>query len=367
MRVILAGGGTAGHINPAIAIADTVKKHNPQSEILFVGTSGGMEHTLVPKAGYEIEYINVSGFKRKISLENAASFAKACGAVVKCRKIIRSFSPDVVIGTGGYVSGPLLFAASMMGIPTLIHEQNVFAGMTSKMLSSRVNTVCISFEKSRERFEKSDNVVLTGNPVRENLFGISQSDAKAALGIDEKPLVVAFGGSLGAKRLNDVMTEYIKSLSDKEVNLLFATGERGYESVSASLGEFSDSRVKVVKYIYNMDEAMQAADLLICRAGAITLSELNALGKPSVLIPSPNVTDNHQYYNAKALCDNGAALMIEEKDLDNARFIREVDGLLADKKRLGEMAEKSRNMGITNATELIYGEILKILKEKSFV
>ena len=362
MRVILAGGGTAGHINPAIAIADTIKKHEPDSEFLFVGTKEGMEHILVPKAGYDIEYVEVKGFKRKLSVENAAAVFKACTACLKCRGIIKSFKPDVVVGTGGYVSGPLLFEASALGIPTLIHEQNVFAGMTSKMLSPRVDTVCISFEKSRERFKKAKNVVLTGNPVREKLFDISPSEARKNLGIGNSPFVVAFGGSLGAQRLNEVMAEYIKSIKNKDVKVLFATGERGFDDVSKTLGGNVPDGTKIVKYIYNMDEAMQAADLLVCRAGAITLSEINALGKPSVLIPSPNVTDNHQYYNAKALSDNGAALMTEEKDLDNESFVRTVDKLLSDKNKLKSMSEKSREMGITNATELIYREILKVSK-----
>lgn len=361
MRVLLAGGGTAGHINPAVSIADTIKRKEPGSEFLFVGTKDGMESKLVPKAGYNIEFIEVSGFKRKLTPKNIIAVMKAVHACNKCRGIIKKFKPDVVIGTGGYVSGPLLFAASRMKIPTLIHEQNVFAGLTSKMLSDRVNTVCISFEESRPKFQKAKNVVLTGNPIRQELFDLTYSQARERLGADSKPLIVAFGGSLGAARLNESMVGYIKSMDEGKCNILFATGEREFDAVSKALEGVDKKGVEVVKYIYNMNEAMQAADLLVCRAGAITVSELNALGKPSVLIPSPNVTDNHQFYNAKALADRNAAVMIEEKDLDDKTFRNTVNKLLENRTRLEEMSLCSKEMGIRNSNELIYNEIKKII------
>lgn len=360
MRVLLAGGGTAGHINPAISIADTIRKNEPDSEFLFVGTEKGMENTLVPKAGYKIEHIEVSGFKRKLTAENIVAVYKAFDACVKCRGIIKKFKPDIVIGTGGYVSGPLLYAATSMKIPALIHEQNVFAGLTSKMLAGRVDTVCISFEESRGRFEKAKNIVLTGNPIRQELFDLSYFQARERLGVDDKPLLVSFGGSLGATRLNESMTSYIKNMPEGECNVLFATGEREYEYVLNALEGIDKKGVKVVKYIYNMNEVMQAADLLVCRAGAITVSEINALGKPSVLIPSPNVTDNHQFYNAKALVDKGAAVMIEEKDLDDKIFRTTVSRLLKNSAELGKMADLSGKMGIKNANRLIYNEIKKL-------
>lgn len=361
MRVLLAGGGTAGHINPAISIADTIKKKQPDSEFMFVGTKSGMESTLVPKSGYNIDFIEVSGFKRSLTPKNILSVLKAVNACGKCRKIIKKFKPDVVIGTGGYVSGPLLFAASSMGIPTLIHEQNVFAGLTSKMLSGKVDTVCISFEESRGRFEKAKNIALTGNPIRQELFEVTYEEGRKRMGVDEKPLIVAFGGSLGAARLNKSMVSYIKAMEEGKCNILFATGERGFDGVKDALAGVDKKGVNVVKYIYNMNEAMQSADLLVCRAGAITLSEINALGKPAVLIPSPNVTDNHQYFNAKALADNNAAVMIEEKELDDKKFRETVDELLFNKEKLRKMSESSEKMGIRNANELIYNEIMKIV------
>ncbi len=362
MRVLLAGGGTAGHINPAISIADTIKGYEPDSEFLFVGTKNGMESNLVPKSGYNIEFIEVSGFKRALTIKNAIAVLKALSASGKCRKIIKKFKPDIVIGTGGYVSGPLLFAASSMKIPTLIHEQNVFAGLTSKMLSGKVDTVCISFEDSRKRFEKAKNIVLTGNPVRQELFDLTYEQARAKLGLDEKPLLVSFGGSLGATRLNESMTEYIKTMPEGRYNVLFATGEREYQGVLKALEGVDKKGVKVVKYIYNMNEVMQAADLLVCRAGAITVSEINALGKPSVLIPSPNVTDNHQFFNAKALVDKNAAVMIEEKDLNHKTFSDTVNDLMNNCVKRREMAVLSGKMGIRNANDLIYAEIKKLKK-----
>lgn len=361
MRVILAGGGTAGHINPALAIADTIKRHYPKSDFLFVGTKEGMESTLVPKAGYKIEYIKVSGFKRKVTPGNLVSVLRAARACLKCRKIIKDFDPDIVIGTGGYVSGPLLYTAVSMKIPTLIHEQNVFAGMTSKMLGSKVDTVCISFEKSRKSFEKARNVVLTGNPLRSELFNMTHEEARRKLGLDSRPFLVTFGGSLGAGKINEIMVRYIKSSDPDKCRILFATGNREYETVMSELRGIHKDGFDVVNYIYNMDQVMQAADLLVCRAGAITVSELNALGKPAVLIPSPNVTDNHQYYNAKALSDNNAAVLIEEKNLEFESFSETVNNLLVNTGKLSEMGANSAKMGIKNATELILKEIEKII------
>ncbi len=362
MRVLLSGGGTAGHINPALTIANTIKEHQPESEFLFVGTKKGMESTLVPKSGYNIKFIDVNGIKRAITIKNMVSVLKACVACVRCRGIIKDFNPDIVIGTGGYVSGPLLKTASSMGIPTLIHEQNVFAGMTSKMLSKSVDTVCISFEKSRAKFTGAKNVVLTGNPLRTELFKTTKEEARKSLGVDNRPFIVSFGGSLGAKRINDCMIDFIKQVPKGKYNILFATGEREYETVSKQLKGIEKEGISVVKYIYNMDEAMNGADLLVCRAGAITVSELNALGKPSVLIPSPNVTDNHQYFNAKALADNGCAMLIEEKDLSNELFNKLVMELLDDSNKLKTMAENSAKLGIKNSAEIIYEEVNKLLK-----
>ena len=371
MRVIFAGGGTAGHINPALAVAKYIKDKEPDAEILFVGIEKGMESELVPKAGFNIKYIDVLGFKRSINVQNIVAVAKVINAFFQSNKIIKDFKPDIVIGTGGYVSGPVLASAVMAKIPTLIHEQNVFAGMTSKILGNIVDIVCISFEESMKSFKNAKKIVHTGNPLRKELFGISKKDARERLNIGNKPFIVAFGGSLGAQRLNDAVLDFIyKSKGDENFELLLATGGGQFEAVTNELWQKGITKnnspnVKVVKYIHNMDEVLAAADLIIARAGAITISEINALGKPSILIPSPNVTNNHQEYNARALEKEGAAIVFTEKELQENVLCRTINELIVDEKALKKMSQSSMRMGIKNGTEKIYNLIIELLKEKS--
>ncbi len=362
MRVICAGGGTAGHINPALAIASEIAGRQPESKFLFIGTKKGMETTLVPKAGYDIQYIDTEGFSRSLTPSNIKVIIKAGLSVFKAKKIIKTFKPDIVIGTGGYVSGPVLFAASMLKIPTLIHEQNVFAGMTSRMLSGRVDTTCISFAESEKSFPKAKKIVLTGNPVRSALFKTDKKSARRALGIDQKPFIVSFGGSLGAKTINNACVRFIKS-GAAGCNMLFATGTANYDEVMKELGTVPDN-VKVVPYIYDMENVINAADLLICRAGAITVSEITALGKASVLIPSPNVTDNHQYYNAKAVADANAAVLITEQQLaENPDALnKKTAELISDRAALCEMERNSEKCGIKDGCDRIYNEVIKLVR-----
>ncbi len=363
MRVICAGGGTGGHINPAIAIAKHIAQKNPGSEFLFVGTKNGMEKTLVPKAGFPITFIDVYGFKRSLSLSNLKTVCKAFTSLLKCRKIIKDFKPDVVVGTGGYVSGPVLAAASFMKIPTVILEQNVFAGMTSKMLSKLVDTVCLGFEETRKSFPDAKKVVLTGTPIRDELFLTDKESARKRLGINSKPFVVCFGGSLGAETINNAMTDFINKQAKDNYNVLFATGENSYKDTVKNITNTNDN-IKVVPYIYNMDQVMNAADLLICRSGAITTCEIAALGKPSVLIPSPNVTDNHQHYNAKALSDKDASVLITEQQLkENPEILNNtIISLLKDKEKLQKMSENALKIGIKDGCERIYNEIKTVVK-----
>ncbi len=363
MRVICAGGGTGGHINPAIAIAKHIAQKNPESEFLFVGTKNGMEKTLVPKAGFSITFIDVCGFKRSLSLSNLKTVYKAFTSLLKCKKIIKDFKPDVVVGTGGYVSGPVLAAASFMKIPTVILEQNVFAGMTSKMLSKLVDTVCLGFEETRKSFPDAKKVVLTGTPIRDELFLPDKESARKALEIDSRPFVVCFGGSLGAETINNAMTDFINNHAFDKYNVLFATGENSYKNISGNIKN-ANNNIKVVPYIYNMDMVMNAADLLICRSGAITTCEIAALGKPSVLIPSPNVTDNHQHYNAKALSDKDASVLITEQQLkDKPEVLNDtITSLLKDKEKLQKMSENALKIGIKDGCERIYNEIKTVVK-----
>ncbi|OQB15684.1 MAG: UDP-N-acetylglucosamine--N-acetylmuramyl-(pentapeptide) pyrophosphoryl-undecaprenol N-acetylglucosamine transferase [Firmicutes bacterium ADurb.Bin193] len=370
MRILFAGGGTAGHINPAIAVAKYLMKKDDKSQILFVGTEKGLETGLVPRAGFDIKYIDVLGFKRSISLRNILAVFKAFTAYRQSVKIIKEFMPDAVIGTGGYVSGPVLAAAARRKIPTLIHEQNVSPGITSMILSQMVDAVCISFSESEKKFKKAKRIEHTGNPLREELFSVTKAEAKVKLGLDSRPFIVAFGGSLGAKRLNEAIIELINVLGKKaDFQLLFATGEAQYKEVSGALKKrrITDKtmpNIRLVPYIHNMADVLAAADLVIARAGAITISELNALGKPSILIPSPNVTDNHQEYNARALEKAGAAVVFTEDELAGKTLAKAVSDLISDSERLAQMSKNSESMGIKNGTQKIYEIIEKMLEKK---
>jgi len=365
LRIILAGGGTAGHINPAIAIANFIRLKDPDAQILFIGTEHGMERELIPREGYDITFIRVSGMKGKRNLKNlvpAAQFVLAIGA---CRRIIRRFRPDVVVGTGGYVCAPVVAAANSMHIPTLIHEQNVFPGSAIRMLAKRSDVTAISFGESARYLGDAKEILLTGNPIRPAVLQADRARARKELGLSDERYIVAFGGSLGAKRINEVMCDYIASIRhDTSVRLCFATGERGYQEVMNTLHERGLEHlghVEVKKYIHNMDVALAAADLAICRSGAITVSELMALGVPSILIPSPNVTNNHQEYNARALADNGAAVMIAEKDFDVHSLERETKRLLDHPQILRETAEHAIAMSKTQATEMIYDKLVSMM------
>ena len=366
MRVIVSGGGTAGHINPALSIAKKILEKEPKSQILFVGTPNGMENSLVKKAGFPIEHIEVQGFRRKITLENLKALYLAAVGVEKAKKILRSFKPDVVIGTGGYVSFPILRAAAKLKIPTLIHEQNALAGLTTKKLSKVVDTVCISFEKSRSQLPcKKEKIVLTGNPVDPAVGTLSRSRMRSELGISA-PFLLSFGGSLGAGPINAAVFELAKNFSShKPIFHTHAFGKREYEKYAAMDGENKICRfgnVKFEEYIYDMPRQLAAADLVICRAGAITLAELSLMGKPAILIPSPNVTDNHQYKNARVFEEAGAAILIEDKDLTAERLENVVAELLFDPNKLSQMSEKMKTLSHAGADEAIWKEISRITK-----
>ena len=303
MRVLFAGGGTAGHINPAISIADYIKNREEDFEALFIGTERGLEKKLVPASGYKIRYIDICGFDRKNLLKNFSVVAKLIKSRLECQKIIREFKPDYVVLTGGYVSGPVAMAAKKAGIPALIHEQNVYPGLTVKGAEKYVDCVAISFEETAQHMKDPKKCVVTGNPVRTEILEADKEKAREELGLSEKPFVLVFGGSLGAQRINETMIEVLKKATqEKKVSVLFGTGDRNFQDISAKLkdeGVVLDDEIKVVPYINNMATAMAAADLVVSRAGAITVSEIAALSKPSILIPSPNVVRNHQEQNAR--------------------------------------------------------------------
>lgn len=365
MRVLLTGGGTAGHINPAIAIANYIKEKEPDSEFLFVGTERGLEKTLVPKCGYDITFIDVMGLRRSLSVENIKVFINYVKSTGVAKRIIKNFKPDVVIGTGGYVCAPVVKAAASLKIPTLIHEQNVFPGLAIKMLAGKADITAISFEETRNMM-KAKKMVLTGNPLRPDLFAVHDIDlVRAHYGFDEKPIVLMFGGSLGAEKMNEALVQMIEGSLIKDFNLIASTGERHFESVSEAIKKSTDltkvKNIKVVPYIYNMEEIFFAADVVVGRAGAITVSEITALGKAAVLIPSPYVAHNHQEYNARYLEKNGAARVVLENEVNGARICKEISSILKNQETLAKMQSDSRKIGIADACKIIYNYIKEMI------
>lgn len=368
MRVLLAGGGTAGHINPALAIADYIKSQE-KCEFLFVGTGEGIETELVPRYGYRLRLIRIHGFERKINVQNFKNIFEILWCVSESKKIIRDFKPDVVIGTGGYVAGPVLYAAAKMRIPTLIHESNAYPGVTTKILSGYVDTVALGSAAAEKHLKKYKRIINTGNPVRPEILSTDENHARQKLGLCDRPFILSFGGSLGARDFNKAVVDWISKVGDKkQYDILMGTGKLNqYEAVlnrfdenGFDLEKNKDS-VKVSEYIYNMDVCMSAADIVISRAGASTLSELTALGRAAILVPSPYVTANHQEHNARELERMGAAKVVLEKDLNADTLNAAVESLTRDKKKLDDMKKASKAMGKTDATDVIYREIKKLM------
>ncbi len=355
MKVLVSGGGTAGHINPAIAIAKRMKREY-NAEILFIGRQKGMENDLVQKEGFDIKYIEVEGLIRSLSPKNIKVLIKYITAIQKAKKIIREFAPDVVVGTGGFVCAPVMTAANALNIPTLIHEQNVFPGMTVKMSANFVNVVATSFEDMKKYVSEkvAKKCILTGNPLRENLFDLTYDEARKKLGIGDEIFIVTVGGSLGAKTINNALCEIINNCTQENIKILGGTGERFYNEVMENIDkEKLTENVSVVPYIYNMNEVLPAADLIISRSGAVTVSELAALGRPAILIPSPNVTHNHQEYNARSVSSRGGAVLICERDLKEGLVAETVNKLLENPQKLKEMSEYANKMAIADGTKRI--------------
>jgi UDP-N-acetylglucosamine--N-acetylmuramyl-(pentapeptide) pyrophosphoryl-undecaprenol N-acetylglucosamine transferase len=370
MKVLLAGGGTAGHINPALAIAGYIKNKRNDAEFLFIGNRDGMEQRLVPQAGFEIKSITISGFKRSFSpksmLENIKTVSRTFTSSREAKKIIAEFKPDICIGTGGYVSGPVIRTAAKMGIPCIIHEQNAYPGITNKMLAKSVKKVMLAVPDAKKYFDKNIDFVITGNPVRQEILTAKKEESRKELGLDNRPVVLSFGGSLGARKINEAVADLVaRSGIDGRYQHIHAYGSYGDwfpQLVEEKGTDIADcSNLDIRPYIDNMPTCMAAADLVICRAGAITLSEIQAMGKPAILIPSPNVAENHQYHNAMALVNAGAADIIEEKDLTGAALMRKTDKMLLNPEKLEKYSENSRKMAITDANERIYSVVKKVL------
>lgn len=377
MKLLFATGGTAGHINPALAVASYIRDNYDNTEILFIGTEDHMESRLVPNANFDFKTIEINGFSRSFSpkaiIKNVKTIFKLVKSQQESEKIIKEFSPDVVIGFGGYVSGPVLQKAVRMGIPCCIHEQNAYPGITNKQLAKQVDKVMLTVEDAKKHIDCKNEPVITGLPVRGELLNKNKKDARNELGIVEnKKLVLSFGGSLGAKPLNDAMFDILVEHSKNgQVYHIHSVGTNGVDYldkfIDAGFDKVSDTvvrkgNVEVRKYIDNMDVCMAAADLVIGRAGASSLSEIEAMGKASVLIPSPYVAENHQYHNAMALVNRNAARIIEEKDLNTKSLLAVVNELLSSDELLFTIEENAYKMAITDARERITDIILSLVK-----
>ncbi|WP_419750280.1 undecaprenyldiphospho-muramoylpentapeptide beta-N-acetylglucosaminyltransferase [Terrisporobacter petrolearius] len=368
MKVLLSGGGTGGHVYPAIAIANKIKEENPDCEILFVGTEKGIESEIVPKYGYELKTVTVQGFRRKMDFENVKRVFKLCKGLEQSRRIVKKYKPDIVIGTGGYVSGPVLFNSALNKTVTIVHEQNSFPGVTNKILSKVVTRVLTSFEDSHERFpeESRNKLVLTGNPVRKEILQSRKSTSRKKLGISEdKKMVLCYGGSGGSEEINDAMRLVIKNMVKEDIAFIFATGKLYYDEFMESLRDVSlKPYQRVMPYLDNMADGLSASDIVIGSAGAISLAEITALGKPSIIIPKAYTAENHQEYNAKSIESQGAGIAILEKDLTPEKLNEVVFKLLGDRELLIDMANASKSIGKPQAIDLIYDEIMKAYNEK---
>lgn len=373
MRVLIAAGGTAGHVNPALAIAKEIEKHCPGAEIHFAGRKKGMEYGLVTKAGYPFHHIEVNGIQRKLTLRNVARNVKAmyhlalsapCAAA-----ILRKVQPDLVIGAGGYVSGPVVQTAAKKGILTAIHEQNAFPGITNKILAKSVDLVFVAMPDAVERLSPAakGKTFVVGNPVREAMWNTDRTAARKALGAkDGQIVVVSFGGSLGAQRLNEAVAELaVWELKERDFLHIHATGsieKKDFAALAKKLNIDNDARFQIREYIEDMPSMLAAADLVISRAGALTLAEISAVGRAAVLIPSPNVAENHQYYNAMQLEKLGAARVLEEKNLGQGALQKTVDEITHSQASLMEMGAKARALAQPDSLEKIWTHLEQLLK-----
>lgn len=372
MKVLIAGGGTGGHINPALAIASIIKQHEPDSEFLFAGTPFGMEAKLIPQEGYAFAPIKVKGFQRKLTIKNIGRNIKAAAYLVtagsRAKHIINDFKPDIAIGTGGYVSGPVIQKAADMGIPCAVHEQNAYPGVTNKILAKSVDKIMLTVEDALKYFGNDIDYTVTGLPVRSGILSSSRTEARKKLGLDDSMCILSFGGSLGAGCINETMAEVIKWHTSQKlkINHIHGYGGMGRDTFPQFLKEnnipLKSQRLRVTEYINDMDICLAAADLVICRSGASTLAELEAMGRGSILIPSPVVAGNHQFHNANVLGRAGAAVVIEQKNVTSEKMIEKVKYFYNNQSELVRMSENARKLYIADTPERIW-QVISGLKK----
>lgn len=372
MRAIIAAAGTGGHINPGIAIANKIKQKEKDSEILFLGTIRGLENDLVPRAGYTLKTVEAYGYGRRLTIQNIKNVLKNFKGISETKKIIKEFKPDVLIGTGGYISAIACVAAKKYKIPVVLHESNAFPGASVKMFAKKADCVLVGFEDAKKRLAKAKKVIVTGTPTKIKNIKVNKEtkiNIKKELGFkdENKPLILVYGGSQGAKSINETLIEIIVNKLNKDYQIMWAAGPTQYDMIKEEL-EGKDininniENIKIVPYIYNMEEIMNVSDLVVCRSGALTITEIALLGKPAIFIPFPNAAENHQEYNAKVLENINAAKIILDKDLTGKKLAGTIKEMIIDEKKLIQMGENAKKIAMENVEEKIYEEIKKVLQ-----
>ena len=369
MRIIMSGGGTGGHIYPAITIIRAIQKKVQSCEVLFIGTQEGLESDIIPKEGFKLSTIDVRGFERRLSVHNVLTIVKTIGSVWQAREIILKFKPDIVIGTGGYVCGPVLLAASLMGIPTMIQEQNVIPGITNKILARFVDKIAVGYAEAKANFSYKEKVFVSGNPIRSEVILATRDESITALDLDPaKRTILISGGSRGARSINQAMLQVHQQFAGRQdIQLLHVTGQSEYNGIVGKLKQCCIDTVKagniIIKpYLYNMPQALAAADIAVFRAGAVGLAELTARGIPSILVPYPFAAENHQEFNARVMEKQGAAVVIRDAELNGARLVEVLTELVSSPQKLAAMAAASKNIGCPEAAERIAQMALTMIK-----
>lgn len=370
MRVIIAAAGTGGHINPGIAIANKIKQEQKNSKIIFIGTTRGLENDLVPRAGYELRTINAYGLSKKLTIENIKKMYKTLKGFKEAKKIIEDFKPDIVIGTGGYICGAVISAAKKLNIPTMLHESNAFPGKAVKMLAKKTDTILVSFEDAISRIKHAKNIVYTGTPVKlkkQNYTNIEKAEILKKADLKEnKPIVLVFGGSQGAKKINEALLSIIKNKSNKNYQVIWATGPKQYDIIKEELENSNINinnveGIKILPYIYNMEEMMNVVDIVVARSGAMTITEISNVGKPSILIPLPNVSHNHQLYNAKVLENQNAAKIIIDDNLNGEILNKTINEIVSNRSKMIQMGQNALKISTVDVENKIYSEVEKLV------
>jgi UDP-N-acetylglucosamine--N-acetylmuramyl-(pentapeptide) pyrophosphoryl-undecaprenol N-acetylglucosamine transferase len=365
MKIVISGGGTGGHIYPALALIREIQKETNDVQFLYIGTKNGLESTIVPRENIPFKSIHITGFKRKFSLDNIKTVFRFLKGARDSKKMLMEFKPDIVIGTGGYVCGPVVYAAAKLGIPTIVHEQNSVPGLTNKFLSRYVNKVAICFEEAKEHFPE-DKVVFTGNPRASEVKLKDGISGRLSAGLSTSmPAVLIFGGSRGARPINDAVVKALSELGEKPYQILYITGDVHFEAVKNEVELIGNPRNVIIKpFIHNMPEVLAGIDLVVSRAGATTLAEITSLGIPSILVPSPYVTNNHQEKNARSLSDHGAADLLLEKDLNSKSLVQQIDRILLNNENLKEMKIKAKKLGVPDSAKRLYQLMKQLVNDK---